>query len=71
MVIEIQLFESTNAKALRMLRNKVKLLSVNIVLILMYRLKNNFLSKHDKSVTFHNKYPQIPNSVSIHSVTRV
>jgi NADH:ubiquinone oxidoreductase subunit 2 (subunit N) len=42
MVTEMELFESTNTKALRMVKYKDKLFIFNVVLILMYRSKDKY-----------------------------
>jgi hypothetical protein len=50
---------------------KEKLLTVNLILILIYSLNDFFLQRDGKFFTVYSKCPQIPLSPSLHFATRV
>jgi len=59
---EIQLFESTDTKALSLVTEKDKLFTVNFTSILL-------LCENDKFVHVHNKCSKIPPSTSMYFAT--
>jgi hypothetical protein len=62
MVTEINLIESTNKKAIRILIEGGRLFSVNFILILIKSLKKNLLNRNVKRLAVHNKWSNIPAS---------